>query len=99
MDNTRAKRMAAARAEAAEAAAKFSDDPARLSGWGHNFVCPDCAARMKFDLDMVWNPPHVFVCPNCGRTASSVDHDEAWVSMYRQRCAEKLDRSALPTPS
>ena len=94
MDNTRAKQMAAARAAAAEAAAKFSDDPARLSGWGHNFVCPDCAARVTFDIDMVWNPPHVFVCPNCGGTASSVDHDEAWVGMYRQHYAEKMEAVA-----
>ena len=80
MKYTREAVLSEAKRIAAEAAAKFNDDPARLSGWGHNFVCPDCASRMDFDLYMAWNPPHVFVCPNCGsymgRQVVSQDQDK-----------------------
>lgn len=61
----------------------FHDDPARISGWGHNFVCPRCASQMRFDIRMNYDPPHTYTCPHCGATASGQDYDEAWVYYYR----------------
>ena len=50
------------------AAAHFDDRVERLSGWAHNFVCPDCASQLDFNPDMEYNPPHnLYTCPNCGK--------------------------------
>ncbi len=72
----------------------FSDVASRLSGWGHNFVCPECAAHMKMDHDN-YNPGGEYVCTNCGRTGVGVDLDEAWVYYYRYDSAHELLASAL----
>ena len=71
----------------------FQDDPGRLSGWFHNFVCPDCA--MAFRQDYTWRPGRAFVCPNCGAEASGRDLDEAWVYGYRYEAVLALTSSAL----
>ena len=73
----------------------FADDSSRMSGWGHDFVCPKCASQMIMDLDMPYNPPHVFTCPNCGATASSDKHDMAWVYYYRAEYAVFAESAAL----
>ncbi|MBQ4043611.1 MAG: heparinase II/III family protein [Clostridia bacterium] len=79
----------------AYAAAHFDDRVERLSGWAHNFVCPDCASRIPFDIDLKYDPPHnVFTCDHCGKTVSSTDHDEAWVYSYRQVYANYMEALA-----
>ena len=73
----------------------FADKVEWISGWGHNFCCPDCASQMKMDVKMPFNPPNVFTCPNCGQKASSIDHDEAWVYYYRSYFGQLLRDCAL----
>ena len=53
----------------------FYDEPQRLSGWGHNFVCPDCASTMT--MEYVYTPGGKYTCPNCGQTGSGRLLDEA----------------------
>lgn len=72
-----------ARAETAYAISHFADNPAWVSGWGHDFCCPKCATTMTFDPDMPFNPPNVFTCPHCGATAQGEAYDAAWVYKYR----------------
>lgn len=73
--------------------AHFADDQARLSGWGHNFVCPACASTMQ--MKEHYQPGGEYICPNCGERASGRLLDEAWVYMYRYRSAEALLDAAL----
>ena len=47
----------------------FADDASRLSGWGHNYVCPECAGHMKMDHNN-YNPGGEYVCRNCGKTGT-----------------------------
>lgn len=93
--SARRKLLAEAHRTTAYAIAHFDDRLEWISGWAHNFVCPDCATRMTFDIDMEYNPPHnVYTCPHCGQTASGNDHDEAWVYFYRQMYANKIESLA-----
>lgn len=73
----------------------FHDDSSRISGWGHNFVCPHCASQMTFDVGMDYAPPHTYTCPHCGATASGQDYDEAWVYYYRFTYAQFAQSAAL----
>ncbi len=73
--------------------ASFADDPAWRSGWGHNFVCPYCAAH--YLQDYVRQPGRAYRCPNCGKTSSGRLLDEAWVYGYRAGAASGLVSSAL----
>ena len=72
----------------------FRDQPEWISGWGHQFACPECAAQLTFDYSMSFNPPNTFVCPNCGKEAVGQELDEAWVYYYRLLTAEKLESAA-----
>ena len=82
-------------ADAKFARETFADSVDWVSGWGHNYCCPDCASQMIFDINMPYNPPNVFTCKRCGKTASSIDHDEAWVYYYRTRYVDYLHSCAL----
>lgn len=73
----------------------FFDDVSWVSGWGHNFCCPDCAAQMIFDINMKYNAPNTFTCPNCGKKASGIDFDEAWVYYYRHTYGDKLNNCSV----
>lgn len=84
-----------ARSEAKYSRENFADKVEWLSGWAHNFCCPKCASQMIFDINMPYNPLNVYKCPNCGTTASSVDHDEAWVYYYRERFGNYLQSCAV----
>jgi len=74
---------------------RFADRPERLSGWAHDFVCPDCAAQMTFDVSRSWEEGREYVCPVCGKTAKGRVYDEAWVYYYRLSFAERLVDVAL----
>lgn len=80
--------------EAKFARENFHDNTDWVSGWGHNFCCPKCAAHMIFDVKMEYNPPHTYKCSNCGTEASSKKHDEAWVYYYRSRMGGYLPSCA-----
>ena len=71
---------------------RFEDDPSRLSGWGHEFVCPACASQMK--MEYRYAPNGEYVCPHCGARASGRKLDEAWVQWYRCEAARDLLASA-----
>lgn len=73
----------------------FHDDVSRIAGWGHNFVCPDCASQLIFDPAMAYPPEKPFVCPHCGKEAVGKDLDEAWVYYYRYRFGSTLSDAAL----
>ena len=73
----------------------FRDQPEWISGWGHQFACPECAAHLTFDFSMDFNPPNTFLCPNCGKEATGQVFDEAWVYYYRLLVSEKLESVAV----
>lgn len=73
----------------------FRDQPEWISGWGHQFACPECAAHLTFDFSMNFNPPNTFICPNCGKEATGQVFDEAWVYYYRLLVSEKLESVAV----
>ncbi len=72
----------------------FSDSGQLVSGWFHNFVCPKCAAQLKFEITKgsAVSPDMKFHCPNCGTEVSGQKYFEAWVYRYRRYFAENLDR-------
>lgn len=80
-----------ARAEAASWATRFSDSPARVSGWGHDYFCSACSSRLVFDLDK----PHEHLCSACGRVNAEEKHHAVWVATYRGRLASALFGTAL----
>jgi len=84
-----------ARRECRMLAGTFRDRPEWVSGWGHQFACPHCAAHLTFDFEMAFNPPNTFVCPNCGKEAAGQVFDEAWVYYYRLHTAEMLESAAV----
>lgn len=73
----------------------FRDQPDWVSGWGHQFACPDCAAHLVFDPMMDYNPPNTFICPNCGKAVSGDAFDEAWVYYYRLDASSRLESAAV----
>ncbi len=84
-----------AREECGRLVKTFRDQPEWVSGWGHRFACPECAAQLTFDFAMMFNPPNTFICPNCGKPAVGQAFDEAWVYCYRLQAAEKLESVAV----
>lgn len=81
--------------EAKYAREHFADSADRLSGWAHNFTCPVCASQLIFDSDTEYRSGNVFTCPVCGQSASSRDHDEAWVYYYRSKYGYLAHSSAV----
>ena len=73
----------------------FSDETDLLCGWGHNFVCPRCAARLTFDFLEPLRPGRTYRCPHCGTEAAGPLLDQAWLYHYRQHYAAHLLSAAL----
>lgn len=84
-----------AQEESRQLCASFRDQPDWVSGWTHEFACPDCAGMLQFDPDMAYNPPNTYTCPHCGKRLSETRFDEAWVSCYRTMAATKLESVAI----
>ena len=84
-----------ARKECRLLAQTFRDQPEWISGWGHQFACPECAAHLTFDYAMNFNPPNAFICPNCGREAVGQVFDEAEKLESVAVCALLGDQDAL----
>lgn len=59
----------------------FSDNPEKLSRWGHYYFCDDDGGRLIFDLDK----PHEHKCLVCGKVYQNEILDGVWVTMYRNR--------------
>ena len=57
----------------------FKDDPAKLSGWGHNYFCEDDGGRLVFSPDS----PHQHKCPVCGHIYTGDKYDTTWTYLYR----------------
>ena len=72
----------------------FRDQPHWISGWLHDFACPDCAGALHFDPDMNYNPPNLFVCPHCGKQLQDAKLDDAWIYCYRAHIAKILESAA-----
>jgi len=87
--------MVKAAEECRELCETFRDQPDWVSGWAHDFACPDCTAQLAADSAMAYNPPNRFVCPNCGRLITGQRFDEAWVYFYRFDLSVKLESAAI----
>ncbi len=70
----------------------FEDSADIVSGWGHNYVCPKCAAHLKFDPEK----PFVHVCTDCGTVAENTKEVlEAWTYYRRSAIGGALGDAAL----
>jgi hypothetical protein len=69
----------------------FTDDPARLSGWGHAYFCDEDGGRLLFDPKR----PHRHVCSVCKRVYSGIAYDAAWVYFYRNLAIVTAWKAAL----
>lgn len=87
--------LSAARHQSRTLCRTFRDQAGWVSGWAHDFACPDCASHLVFEETMPYNPPNTFRCPHCGRTVSGQKLDEAWVYYYRQYAAGHLEAVAV----
>lgn len=87
--------MAKAAEECKELCDTFRDQPDWVSGWAHDFACPDCTAQLTADCKMAFHPPNQFVCPNCGRVIMGQRYDEAWVYFYRLKVSASLESVAI----
>lgn len=75
---------------------EFADRPEWISGWGHDFVCPKCAAQLAFDIHGTpYGEDSSYRCPVCGETARGVGYDDAWVYFYRYNYAKMAESVAV----
>ena len=87
--------LAQMRREADMAMAEFADRPEWISGWGHDFVCPRCAAQLEFDIHGTPYGDHSgYRCPVCGEMAYGIGYDDAWVYFYRYHYAKMAESVA-----
>ncbi len=72
-------------------AAAFSDDPARLSDWGHKYFCPEDGGRL------LWDPKDGtrHRCIVCGRIYSGEPYDSVWTTFYRNEAFQTARKAAL----
>ncbi len=73
----------------------FSDSSQNVAGWLHDFVCPHCAALLKFELTVDKRSDRSFICPNCGKEVSGERYFNAWVYQYRCYFASELDNIVI----
>lgn len=86
------RRMLDAMAEEVRAfAAAFSDDPARLSDWGHKYFCPEDGGRL------LWDPKDGtrHRCIVCGRIYSGEPFDSVWTTFYRNEAFQTARKAAV----
>ncbi|MDF2698624.1 MAG: Heparinase family protein [Haloplasmataceae bacterium] len=69
----------------------FSDDPQKISGWGHKYFCQDDGGRLIFDL----TKPHSQKCDICGKEYTGDLYDSIWVYNYRNEAILISWKSAL----
>lgn len=84
-----------ARRECSDLCRDFNDRPEWVSGWSHDFACPDCTAELIFDRTIRFGHLNRFTCPSCGKVVSSEKMDAAWIYFYRLRMAEQLESAAV----
>ncbi len=84
-----------ARSESRTLCQTFRDQADWISGWGHQFACPNCAAHLVFDENLPYAPPNTFRCPNCGSTVQGQQYDEAWVYYYRIHLSGMMESAAI----
>jgi len=73
----------------------FRDQADWVSGWGHDFACPDCASQLIFDRTIDFGHSNQFTCPSCGKVVSGEKLDAAWIYFYRLSMAEQLESAAV----
>ncbi len=69
----------------------FSDDPEKLSGWGHNYFCEEDGGQIEFDLKS--SKKHK--CTICGKVYEDEKRDRAWIYLYRFKAFEVAYKAAL----
>ena len=69
----------------------YNDEADRTMGWFHDYNCPDCAARLTFDLER----PHEHTCPACGKVSTNEKLDRAWYNTYRGRANATVYNAAI----
>ncbi|MCL2058535.1 MAG: heparinase II/III-family protein [Oscillospiraceae bacterium] len=68
------------------------ESPGRVSGWGHDYVCPDCAGRLIADR----RQPLLHICSQCSTVAPNRREVlEAWVYTMRSEISESLVNASL----
>jgi len=68
----------------------FIDHVSWVSGWMHDFVCPDCSSQLRYVSEDAEYEKNNFFCPNCGRYVSGQVYKNAWVYFWRREFAEKM---------
>ena len=84
-----------ARKECSTLCRDFNDSPKWVSGWGHDFACPDCTAELIFDRTIELTSHSRFTCPSCGKVVSGEKLNAAWIYFYRLHIAEQLESAAV----
>lgn len=69
----------------------FSDDPKRVSRWGHHYFCPKDGGLLIFDR----KKPTEHTCKICGETYNNDLLNGVWVYMYRNEAIVTAWKSAL----
>ena len=85
----------AAKKECQELISCFYDDKALIAGWGHNFVCSDCGAKLIFDAALKDPRGKTFSCSICKKEATGKKLEEAWVFYMRHFTSLHLRSAAL----
>jgi hypothetical protein len=72
-------------------AASFSDDPKRLSDWGHKYFCPEDGGRL------LWDPKDrgAHRCIVCGKIYSGEPYDSVWTTFYRNEAFQTARKAAV----
>ena len=73
----------------------FRDKAEYLTGWAHNFVCPNCGTTLIFDHTLSCHYGAEFSCPNCKEKAKGEKLEQAWMYYYRIFVAENLESVAI----
>lgn len=73
----------------------FWDETDVNAGWGHDFVCPECASQLSYDIRQRFQPGQIYHCPHCGATAFGPVLDEACLYYHRFYYASHLLSPAL----
>ncbi len=84
-----------AKKESEELISTFYDKKELIAGWGHNFVCTQCGAKLIFDKALKDPRGASFTCFACKRAASGKKLEEAWVFYMRNYSSLSLRSAAV----
>lgn len=71
--------------------AGYADEPTRIAGWVHNYICEDCAVHLIFDPAV----PGSHRCSQCGKPRRDAVANEAWCAAYRSHACLEVFHAAV----